>query len=119
MRGGKKDEADLETNNTKAESDSEYKATGEESEGWWTKAVNGTGAAYEKLKMYPYFVGLFCLGVFIMQLSLWFLPVVVIMPRKFSNLMNFGMLCILCSFALLKGWYQFFVKDLLANTAKP
>ena len=54
-----------------------------------------------------------------MQLSLWFLPVVMVFPRKFSVLMNFGMLCILFSFGILRGWYKFFVNDLFLNTKKP
>ena len=105
---------------TKAEGGQEEpkdkEAEGEEGVSLWRKAISGTGAWYEKAKKYPYFAGGFCVGVGIMVLALCFLPVIVVVPRKFSLLMNFGMICVLASFAYLKGWYQFFIKDLLINT---
>jgi len=58
LRGSKAD-ADTDAPKSSGEENTE------ESEGWWTKVVKGTGAAYEKAKMYPYFVALFCLGAFL------------------------------------------------------
>ena len=60
--------------------------------------------------MYPYFIGLFCLGIFFLFLALCFLPFIVIAPRKCANLINVGSLCILGSFAILNGPQEFITK---------
>ncbi|CAK8994879.1 Protein transport protein sft2 [Durusdinium trenchii] len=49
------------------------------------------------------FAGTFLAGVFLISLSLNFLPVMVIAPQKFALLFAFGSMTMLGSFALLKG----------------
>ena len=68
--------------------------------------------------MYPYFMGLFCIGCFFIFLALWFLPFIVVAPRKTANLINIGSICIMASLAIIKGTYQFLVTDLLCNKSK-
>ena len=63
-------------------------------------------------------MGLFCCGCLFIFLAFCFLPWIVVAPRKCANLMNVGTIMILCSFGLLKGWYKFFVEDLLCNKEK-
>ena len=46
-------------------------------------------------------------------LSLIFLPYFVLAPQKVSMLINLGSLCILCSFGALKGYYNYFVNELI------
>ena len=60
--------------------------------------------------MYPYFILLFCIGIFFLFLSVWFLPFIIIAPRKCANLINAGSICIISSFAVLNGPYEFFKK---------
>ena len=74
--------------------------------------------AYTASANYPYFMGLFCCGCFFIFLAFCFLPVIVIAPRKTANLMNVGSIMILISFGLIKGYYKFFVEDLLCNKQK-
>ncbi len=68
--------------------------------------------------MYPYFICLFCIGCFFLFLSIWFIPFIVIAPRKCANLINVGSICIISSFALIKGPYKFIVHELLCNKYK-
>ena len=68
--------------------------------------------------MYPYFIALFMAGCFFLFLALFFLPVIVIAPRKCANLINVGSICILASFSVLKGTYKFLVEDMLFNKQK-
>ena len=65
--------------------------------------------------MYPYFLGLFSSGVFFLFLSTFFLPMIVVAPKKCANLINIGSILIIASFAVLKGPYKFLVTDNLLN----
>ena len=56
-------------------------------------------------QMYPYFALVFGIGCLFLFLSLWFLPMIVVAPRKCANLFNMGSICILSSFAILRGPY--------------
>ena len=64
---------------------------------------NGASNMYQQSEMYPYFIGLFALGCFFIFLALWFLPFIVVAPRKTANLINAGSICIIASLAVLKG----------------
>ena len=68
--------------------------------------------------MYPYFMGLFSIGCLFLFLAIWFLPFIVVAPRKCANLINIGSICIIASLAIIKGTYQFLVNDLLCNKTK-
>ena len=46
-------------------------------------------------------------------MSFFFLPYFVLAPQKVSMLINLGSLCILLSFGALKGFYNYFVNDIL------
>ena len=85
--------------------------------------MTSTGQSYaadlqQRTEMYPYFIGLFATGCFFLFLSLWSLPFFVIAPRKTANLINIGSICIISSFAVIKGPYQFLIKDLLLHPTK-
>ena len=69
----------------------------------------------KQAEMYPYFLGLFSSGVFFLFLSTFFLPMIVVAPKKCANLINIGSILIISSFAVLKGPYKFLVTDNLLN----
>ena len=60
-------------------------------------------------------MGLYMTGCLFLFIAVWFLPWIVVAPRKCANLVNVGTLLILASFSVLKGPYQFLVQDLLCN----
>ena len=68
--------------------------------------------------MYPYFVALFLIGCLFLFLASLFLPMIVVAPRKCANLINVGSIFILASFAVIRGAYEFIVRDLLCNKNK-
>ena len=81
-------------------------------------ATQGLNDLYAQSEMYPYFIALFMTGCFFLFLALWFLPFIVVAPRKCANLINVGAICILSSFAVIKGAYQFFITDMLCHPTK-
>ena len=60
-------------------------------------------------------MALFLLGSFFIFLAIWFLPFILVAPRKCANLINVGSILIIASFAVIKGAYKFLVEDLLFN----
>jgi hypothetical protein len=56
---------------------------------------------------------LFLFGIALIGLSFFLLPYFVIAPQKVSMLINLGSICILSSFGALKGFYNYFIKELL------
>ena len=60
----------------------------------------------------------FVIGCLFIFLSFCFAPFIVVAPRKCANLFNAGSICILASFALIRGTYQFLVNDMLCNKSK-
>jgi hypothetical protein len=68
--------------------------------------------------MYPYFLALFSIGCFFLFISTFFIPMIVVAPRKCANLINVGSICIISSFAILKGPYKFLVTDNLLNKTR-
>ena len=68
--------------------------------------------------MYPYFLALFTIGCFFLFVSTFFLPLIVVSPRKCANLINVGSICIISSFAILKGPQKFLLNDNLFNKSR-
>ena len=60
-------------------------------------------------KNYKYFAIAFGCGILLIILSLFFLPLAVISPQKFSLLFSLGSICILSSFAFLQNPYDYFM----------
>lgn len=58
---------------------------------------------------------MFFFGVGLITLSFFLLPYFVLAPQKVSMLINLGSICILCSFGFLKGFYNYFVIELLCG----
>ena len=56
---------------------------------------------------------MFVFGLALITLSIFLMPYFVIAPQKVSMLINLGSICILCSFGFLKGFYNYFILDLL------
>ena len=81
-------------------------------------AGNYASDLYTQSELYPYFMGLFSVGCFFLFLSIWFLPFIVVAPRKCANLINVGSILILASFALIKGPKEFLLDELLCNKQK-
>ncbi|CDW77047.1 phosphatidylinositol-4-phosphate 5-kinase family protein [Stylonychia lemnae] len=73
------------------------------------------GQQVEYQRNYPIFVIMFFFGIGLIALSFFLLPYFVIAPMKFSMLLNLGSLCILGSFGFLKGFYNYFVIELLCG----
>mmetsp|Transcript_13490 Transcript_13490/g.13222 ORF Transcript_13490/g.13222 Transcript_13490/m.13222 type:complete len:117 (+) Transcript_13490:383-733(+) len=46
------------------------------------------------------------------------LPYIVLAPHRVSMLINFGSICILTSFGALKGFYNYFVNELILGDKK-
>ena len=79
---------------------------------------DAANSAAEQAENYKYFVVLFLVGCGFIALSLFFLPFIVVAPRKTANLFNAGSLCILASFAIVRGTYKFVVEEMLCNPYK-
>ena len=58
---------------------------------------------------YKYFVVLFTIGCIFILISLFFLPWIVIAPKKTATTFNLGMICILIAFGIQKGFKAFFI----------
>ena len=58
-------------------------------------------------------MALFLLGSLFIFLAIWFLPFILVAPRKCANLINVGSILILASFAVIRGAYKFLVEDTL------
>ena len=58
---------------------------------------------------------MFFFGVGLMTISFFLLPYFVLAPQKVSMLINLGSICILCSFGFLKGFYNYFIVELLCG----
>jgi len=58
---------------------------------------------------------MFFFGVGLIALSFFLLPYFVLAPMKVSMLINLGSLCILGSFGFLKGFYNYFIGELLCG----
>ena len=61
---------------------------------------------------------MFIFGSGLITISIFLMPYIVIVPHKVSMLINLGSLCILGSFGFLKGFYNYFVADLLLGPRK-
>ena len=61
------------------------------------------------------FIAMFGFGMALIGISFFMLPYIVLTPHKVSMLLNLGSLCILSSFGILKGFYQYFVIELLGG----
>lgn len=75
-------------------------------------------ATVEFQRNYPIFLVMFFFGIGLMVLSFFLLPYFVLAPQKVSMLINLGSLCILGSFGFLKGFYNYFVVELLCGPRK-
>ena len=60
-------------------------------------------------KNYKWFVILFLLGVIFLLMSLCFIPVFVVMPKKLALFFNIGVCFLLSSFGVQYGFKEFFV----------
>ena len=74
--------------------------------------------SWKHMETYPYFAGVFLSGCFFITMSFFFLPTFVISPYKVANLFNFGSILILCSFAVLNGWYKYCIETFLCGDRK-
>ena len=63
---------------------------------------------------YTAFLAFFITGVCLFGLSFLFIPTFVIYPQKISMLINLGSICIISSFGALKGFYNFFMNELIS-----
>ena len=63
-------------------------------------------------------MALFLIGCLFLFLATCFLPLIVVAPQKTANFVNVGSLCILASIGLIRGFYQFFVTDLLFHKTR-
>ena len=59
-------------------------------------------------KNYKWFALLFCISLFFFFLSLCFLPVFFIMPKKTATMFNMGMIIMLIAFGIQQGFHKFF-----------
>merc|ERR1711920_1080792 len=64
------------------------------------------------------FGGVFFIGIFLISMSMTFLPTLVIAPQKFALMFAFGSMTLLSSFAILKGPSAFF-SSLVAREKLP
>ena len=58
---------------------------------------------------------MFAFGLALLAFSVFLMPYFVIAPQKVSMLINLGSICILCSFGFLKGFYNYFIVELLCG----
>lgn len=81
-------------------------------------SVRGLAALSMSPAKLAQFAGVFFAGVFLISMSLSFLPMLPIAPQKFSLLFAFGSMTMLSSFAILKG-PQDFLKDMAQRDKLP
>lgn len=81
-------------------------------------SVRGLAALSMSPAKLAQFAGVFFAGVFLISMSLSFLPMLPIAPQKFSLLFAFGSMTMLSSFAILKG-PQEFLKDMTQRDKLP
>lgn len=89
------------------------------------KAKGAVAAARETVEEYTisrtrwmqFFIGL-ALGTVLMGLAMFFLPVMILAPQKFSLLFTAGSLCFMGSFSVLKG-HKKFMEHLLTKDKMP
>ena len=61
---------------------------------------------------------MFFFGIGLITIAFFLLPYFVLAPQKVSMLINLGSISILCSFGFLKGFYNYFVVELLCGPRK-
>lgn len=76
---------------------------------------SSVSASIEQQRNYPVFAALFLIGVAFLFLAFILIPTFVFAPQKVSLLISLGSGCILASFGALKGFYNYFVKELLCG----
>mmetsp|Transcript_26130 Transcript_26130/g.30515 ORF Transcript_26130/g.30515 Transcript_26130/m.30515 type:complete len:236 (-) Transcript_26130:69-776(-) len=81
----------------------------EKGEGFLATVQNKIDTMINYGKNYKWFCLLFLIGFIFLFLSLCFLPVFFVMPKKTATLFNIGAICILCAFGIQYGWKAFFV----------
>ena len=69
-------------------------------------------------KNYTWFCVLFLIGVLMLIISLFTLPVFVVMPAKMAVTFNVGAICILLAFGINNGFKVFFI-DRFFNAERP
>ena len=67
--------------------------------------------AYDYGTNYKYFCLLFVIGCFFMVITLFCLPTFPISPKRPALMFNIGMICILISFGIQKGFKVFFIDE--------
>ena len=92
---------------TEAASDAFSKAVGDDIKGM-----------FDYGKGYKWFMALFIIGCPMIFISLFFIPFIFVAPRKTASFLNLGTICILFSFAMQKGWKEFFIDEFF-NAPKP
>ena len=94
------------------------KTADQESEGFIEQAKKKYKELVTHGKNYKWFCLLFAIGFFFLFLSLCFLPVFFVMPKKTALLFNIGCVCILSSFGVSNGWKEFFI-NMFFNGERP
>ena len=109
---------------------SQKETTDEEDKGIIDKGTEAASDAFSKAigddikgmfdygKQYKWFMALFIVGCLMIIMSLFFLPFLFVAPRKTASFLNLGTIMVLISFAVQKGWKEFFIDEFL-NAPKP